>query len=62
VDSPDDSSRSTALTLSVAEREALLKACRHYRATLPVYLKSGAQDAAIIADLIQKLTSGAGEE
>ncbi len=62
MDSADDSSRRLTLTLSAAEREALLKACRHFRATLPVYLKSAAQDAAIISNLIQKLASGAESE
>ena len=63
MDSADDSSgRALALTLSAAERQALLKACRHYKATLPVYLKSAAQDAAIISNLIQKLTSDEGAE
>jgi len=44
------------LHLSADERELLLKACHNYRRTLPVYLRAGAQEAALLGGLIEKLS------
>lgn len=48
-----------ALRLTDPKRKLLLKACQHYRASIPIYLQSGAEEAIIIADLIRMLSSAA---
>ena len=47
---------SRAVRLTEAEVEVLLKACRKYRASLAVYLKSGEAEAKIIDGIIRKLS------
>jgi hypothetical protein len=38
------------------ERELLVRACRRYRAAIPVYLKSGEEERQLLDRLIEKLS------
>jgi hypothetical protein len=57
----DDNSRSngngngTSVELTPLEIEVLLKACRDYRRSIPVYLKSREPELAIIDRVTEKL-------
>lgn len=44
------------LDLNPTAREILLKACRMYRARIPIYLQSKQAEIQIVDNIIQKLT------
>lgn len=45
-----------SIDLSLADREILLKACRMYRARIPIYLQSKQGEIQRVDNIIQKLT------
>ena len=45
------------LDVSEAERELLLKACKHYRNVIPAYIKSRENERLALDELIKKLSS-----
>jgi len=49
-------SESRAVSLTEAEIVILLKACRKYRGSLPVYLKSGEAEVKVVDGIIRKLS------
>jgi hypothetical protein len=44
------------IDLDMAEREILLKACKMYRAKIPIYLRSKQAEIQMLDHIIQKLT------
>lgn len=50
------SSRSARVILTEVEREVLLKACKKYRYTIPVYIKSRQPEIDILDAIIGKLS------
>ncbi len=56
-DGPAAPKESAPLSLSEAEREILLKACRKYLNSIPAYLKAGEAERSAVAALIKKLSS-----
>ena len=51
-----ETSEARAVSLTEAEIAVLLKACRKYRVSLAVYLKSGEAEARVIDEIIRKLS------
>ncbi len=45
------------LDVSEAERDLLLKACKHYRNVIPSYIKSRESERQALDELIKKLAS-----